>query len=69
VLPALLLGLVFFQGGDPRLLAVDRAMIAVRVILLSSGIGVVSAGIFWWIAAGRLGVSLAPDSAHLDRAS
>ena len=55
----LLLGLSFVNGRDSRLLAVDSAMIAVRVVLLSSGIGVASAGIFWWIATGgSVGVAL-----------
>ena len=50
---SLLVGLIFVSGKqDSRLVAADSAMIVVRVVLLSSGIGVASAGIFWWIAAG-----------------
>jgi hypothetical protein len=61
--PTLLLGLSLFHGADPRLSALDSAMIAVRVILLSSCIGAVSASVFWWITAGDLRTSLSPDTA------
>jgi hypothetical protein len=60
----LLFGLISFHGRDPRLSAFDAAMIAVRVILLSSCIGAVSASIFWWIATGDLRASLSTDTAE-----
>jgi hypothetical protein len=49
---ALLLGLVFFNGRDPRLSDLDFLMIALRVGVLASCIGAVSASVFWGIAAG-----------------
>jgi hypothetical protein len=60
----LFFGLILFNGGDPRLSALDSAIIAVRVILLSSCIGAVSASVFWWIATGDLRASLSPDTAE-----
>ena len=64
LLPTLLLGLSLFHGRDPRLSDFDFSAGAVRVIVLSSCIGTVSASIFWWIATGDLRMSLNPDSAE-----
>ena len=53
---------MIFGGRDTRLSASDTAMIAARVVLLSSCIGAISATVFWSVATGDLRKPLSGDS-------